>query len=299
MSRIPVPASHCAATPKVSIGTVALRPDPRGTDPCAGACERSSTGPHRTCAVEHVRAVRPMHQGASGLSASSDSITCGSGWYRPRPAPLRPRRARANRRRRPPPIRRRSAPLRSRARSASPWARHAGSERIGVRAEFLAGEDVEHSGRCERRPGVDRNDARGRVRRCDQRDVFHAGKHDVGDKAAAAGNEARMLLCAALRADVTELVMGFFPSSLRRVPPQAAGGRVLWSNHPGASRHPSLSKEGKPRALRRSAHFASFRRSAASCTASTICWYRCSAQVAADGVADLRLEGFGFEFSRP
>ena len=46
MSRIPVPASHRAATPKVSIGTVALRPHTaRKAILCSAFANASSTGP--------------------------------------------------------------------------------------------------------------------------------------------------------------------------------------------------------------------------------------------------------------
>ena len=108
---------------------------------------------------------------------------------------------------------------------------HPDRERIGVGAEFFAGEHVQHAGRGERGLGPDRDDARARMRRGDQRDVLHAGKRNVGDVAPAAGDEARVLLGASSCADVAVAIGAFF----------------------------------------RSAHFA-LMRSAASCTASTICW---------------------------
>ncbi len=44
------------------------------------------------------------------------------------------------------------------------------------------------------------------MRRGDERDVLHARQRDVGDVAAAAGDEARIFLGAALLADVAEVV---------------------------------------------------------------------------------------------
>ncbi len=90
-------------------------------------------------------------------------------------------------------------------------ARHLGCvdadrQRIGVRAELLARKNAEHPGRGACRSRIDRDDARARVRRGDERDVLHSRKRDVGDVAPAAGDEARMLLGAALGTDVAERV---------------------------------------------------------------------------------------------
>ena len=82
-------------------------------------------------------------------------------------------------------------------------------QRIRRGAELLAGQHVMHAGHRARGIGVDRQDFRAGMRRGDQRDMLQAGQRDVGGVAAAAGDEARMLLGAALGADVAEAVAGW------------------------------------------------------------------------------------------
>ena len=82
-------------------------------------------------------------------------------------------------------------------------------QRIGFAAEFFAGQYIMHAGCGERGFAVDRNNARAGVRRSDDGDVFHAGQRNVGDETAAAGDEARVFLGAAFRADVAETVGAF------------------------------------------------------------------------------------------
>ena len=184
----------------------AAAPDRAEGDPVLGACERLlHRSPDELAVVEQVRAVRWVHE-----RRSRRERRLGIDHVRQRLVfdldPLRRvlgERARIGDDRRHPFAG--IAHHAPRERETRHLGRvHPDRKRIGVRAEFLPGQYVEHARRGARRVGLDRNDARGCVGRRDERHVLHPGKRDVGDKAAAAGDETRMLLRAALRADVTE-----------------------------------------------------------------------------------------------
>ena len=94
-------------------------------------------------------------------------------------------------------------------------------QRVVAAGKLLAGQHIMHAGHRQRRRGVDRDDARGRIRR--RHDARHAAcrRAHVGDEMALAGDEAAILAHAALRRDVAE---GAGRSS--RIASRASGGTL-------------------------------------------------------------------------
>ncbi len=116
-------------------------------------------------------------------------------------------------------------------------------QRIGRGREFVAGQHIMHARHRQRRRGIDRDDARGRMLRGQHRHMQHALERDVGDVMAVARDETAILANPAIGRDEAEgCGIGVHFASTADVPAGAAGRGVL---------------------ARRS-------RSAANCTASTI-----------------------------
>ena len=84
----------------------------------------------------------------------------------------------------------------------------AGQQRRGGGRQLAAVEHVVHAGHGQRRGGVDRKDARGRMGRRDHGNMAGAGQHDVGGEAALAGDEAPILAHAPVRRHETEARRG-------------------------------------------------------------------------------------------
>ena len=77
-------------------------------------------------------------------------------------------------------------------------------QRIGRRGEFIAGQHIMHAGHRQRRRRIDRDDARGRMLRRQDRDMQHALERDIGDEMARAGDEAAVLADPAIGRDEAE-----------------------------------------------------------------------------------------------
>ena len=232
------------------------------------APKRSAVGRARSSRVPGARAgcrIPPPARDRSHMAAARN---------RPRSAPPRLPRERAYQRPTRPPTRPNSARRPSRAHSASPRAhrRRSGANRSRRTVPRRSARSAPRH--IARRLRPDRSYPRAGVRRGNDGNVLHARQRNVGGETAAPRHEARVFLRSALLSDVTERLsheqdprasatentenqrikvkfISFLPSSLNSVPSVACFG------FSGAYRRLG---------------FCSASRSAASFTASTICW---------------------------
>ena len=75
---------------------------------------------------------------------------------------------------------------------------------IGRRRQLIARQHVMHAGHRQRCGSIDRDDARGRMLRRQDRDMQQAFERDVGHKMAVAGDEAAVLANPAIGGDEAE-----------------------------------------------------------------------------------------------
>ena len=199
--------SHDAATPKVSIGTVELRPQVTRNDRWRGLSAKCrSTSPQTNSLSSSTFDPWPACTGGlPGFSASSafdderqrliDDAQLFGGIFG--------QRAGIGDNRRDPFAG--IARLADRQRKALHMRRiETVHQRVGGTGEFIAGQHVVHARHRQRGGGIDRHDPCGRMLRRQHRDMQHAFERDVGDIAALPGHETAVLADAAIAGDEAE-----------------------------------------------------------------------------------------------